>query len=84
MGSLSDRTVNLVIGLVCLVWAVNFFARFIPQLNYTPSESINAIFMAIVGGLIALKRNGNSSREESGSPTSSGTANTPSSEETQP
>jgi hypothetical protein len=79
MGGLSDRVVNLVISLVCLVWGVNFFARFIPSLNYTPSESINAIFMAIVGGLIALKRNGNggNSNDGSGSPASPDTTNTP-------
>ena len=67
MGGLSDRMVNVVIGLVCFVWAVNFFARFVPSLDYTPSESINAIFMAIVGGLLALKRNSGGGPPDPGS-----------------
>jgi hypothetical protein len=36
---------------------VNFGARFFVA-EYEPSESINAIFMAIVGGVFALKGRG--------------------------
>lgn len=54
---LSERLANAVIVLVCSVWAVNFGARFIVP-DYAPQESINAIFMAIVGGTFALKAKG--------------------------
>lgn len=43
-----------IIGLVSAVWALNFVAGLIPQLKYEPDQAINAIFMAIVGGLFAL------------------------------
>lgn len=51
---LSDKASNAVIGLVSVVWAVNFTAGLFVQ-QYEPSETINAIFMAIVGGVFALK-----------------------------
>jgi len=50
---IGERTRTVVIGVVTTVWAANFLAGVvIPQ--YEPSESINGIFMAIVGGLFAL------------------------------
>lgn len=55
---LNERVANAIIIVVTVVWAVNFGARFVVA-EYEPSESINAIFMAIVGGVFALKgRNG--------------------------
>ena len=54
---LNDKTANAIIGVVTVVWAVNFGARF-AVVDYQPSESINAIFMAIVGGVFALKSRG--------------------------
>lgn len=51
---LSDRTANAIIVVVTAVWAANFVARFF-VVDYQSSESINAIFMAIVGGLFAYK-----------------------------
>lgn len=50
---LSRATRTRVIAVVTTVWACNFFASvFLP--GYQPSESINGIFMVVVGGLFAL------------------------------
>lgn len=55
---IGERTRTVVIGVVTAVWAANFLAGVvIPE--YQPSESINGIFMAIVGGLFALGARGN-------------------------
>lgn len=40
-----------VIRLVATMWAANLVAGMIPSLQYEPSEAVNGIFMAIVGGL---------------------------------
>jgi hypothetical protein len=50
---ISDRTRTVIIGVVTFVWATNFMAGLVIE-DYKPSESINGIFMAIVGGLFAL------------------------------
>lgn len=50
---ISDRTRTIVIFVVTVVWALNFTAGLVLT-DYKPSESINGIFMAIVGGLFAL------------------------------
>lgn len=50
---MGDRTRTVIIGVVTAVWAVNFLAGLVVE-GYEPSESINGIFMAIVGGLFAL------------------------------
>lgn len=50
---IGDRTRTVIIGVVTGVWATNFVAGLFVQ-DYQPSESINGIFMAIVGGLFAL------------------------------
>jgi hypothetical protein len=50
----SDRTRTVVIGVVTTVWAINFIAGLVPQLDYQPDQAINGVFMAIVGGLFAL------------------------------
>jgi hypothetical protein len=39
------------------VWAANFAAGFLIK-GYEPDQAINAVFMAIVGGLFALDRRG--------------------------
>jgi len=49
----SERLRNVIIAVVTTVWAANFLAGLFVQ-DYKPSESINAIFMAIVGTLFAL------------------------------
>lgn len=48
-----DKTRTVVIAVVTTVWALNFAAGILVK-DYNPSESINGIFMAIVGGLFAL------------------------------
>jgi hypothetical protein len=54
---ISARTRTIVIGVVTAVWAANFIAG-VAVKGYQPSESINGIFMAIVGGLFALGARG--------------------------
>lgn len=49
----SDRVRNIIIGVVTTVWASNFAAGLVVP-GYEPDQAINAIFMAIVGGLFAL------------------------------
>jgi hypothetical protein len=68
---LNDRIANVIIGVVTAIWAINFLARFVVA-DYEPSETINAIFMAIVGGVFALKGrnsggNGNGKQPREGS-----------------
>jgi hypothetical protein len=61
---ISDRTRTVIIGVVTAVWAINFSAGLV-IVDYKPSESINGIFMAIVGGLFALgARGGNGSNKK--------------------
>jgi hypothetical protein len=50
---IGDRARTVIIGVVTTVWAINFLAGLVVN-GYEPSESINGIFMAIVGGLFAL------------------------------
>jgi len=52
---IDPRLKNWIISIVTTVWAINFVAGLVPQLNYKPDQAINAIFMAIVGGLFALQ-----------------------------
>lgn len=63
---MSDRARTAIITVVTLVWAVNFVAGLAVP-HYDTSESINAIFMAIVGGLFALGgRDGDGSKGKKG------------------
>jgi len=50
---IGDRTRTVVIGVVTTVWATNFIAGLLVE-GYKPSESVNGIFMIIVGSLFAL------------------------------
>ena len=63
---LSDRTRTVVIAVVTAVWASNFLAGIFID-SYSPSESINGIFMAIVGGLFALGARESSKKDSGGS-----------------
>lgn len=45
---------NWIISTVTAVWALNFLVGIIPWFHYKPDQAINAIFMAIVGGLFAI------------------------------
>lgn len=44
-----------IIIIVTVVWAANFVAQFIVD-SYEPDVAINGIFMAVVGGALALSR----------------------------
>jgi hypothetical protein len=60
----SERVRNAIIAVVTAVWAVNFGAGLFVS-TYQPDQAINAIFMAIVGGLFAIgarKDNGGDSK----------------------
>lgn len=52
---MNDRTATLVIAVVTSVWTINVIAGMVQFRGYSPSESINGIFMAIVGGAFALR-----------------------------
>lgn len=60
----SERVRTTIIAVVTTVWAVNFSAGLVLE-DYQPDQAINAIFMAIVGGLFALGRK-DQDREEGG------------------
>ena len=69
---IGDRTRTIVIAVVTAVWASNFIASVVVT-DYEPTESINGIFMAIVGGLFALGArnngsNGGGSEKKDGEP----------------
>lgn len=51
----SERVRTVLIGVVTTVWAANFTAGLVVA-DYEPDQAINAIFMAVVGGLFALGR----------------------------
>jgi len=51
----SDRTANIVIGVVTTIWAANVIVGMFGISGYQPTEGINAIFTAIVGGAFALR-----------------------------
>jgi uncharacterized membrane-anchored protein YitT (DUF2179 family) len=55
----SERVRTAIIAVVTTVWAVNFVAG-LTVADYEPDQAINAIFMAIVGGLFALGARHNS------------------------
>lgn len=46
---------SAIIVLVSVIWAANFVLQFIVP-EYHPDVTINGIFMAIVGGALALSR----------------------------
>lgn len=57
----SERVRNAIIGVVTTVWAANFAAGLLVN-DYEPDQAINAIFMAIVGGLFAIGARSESKR----------------------
>lgn len=76
---ISDRTRTIIIFVVTTVWAINFGAGLVVP-SYHPSESINGIFMGIVGGLFALGARNNSngsSNNRLNRPSNDATNNTP-------
>ena len=61
---INKRLGNVVIVLICVIWAANFGAQFVVS-DYQPDPTINMIFMGIVGGLFALqsRRSNNNSND---------------------
>lgn len=56
---MNDRTAMVVIAVVTTIWAGNIIAGMFRINDYTPSEAVNGIFMAIVGGAFALRARNN-------------------------
>ena len=52
---LTDRAATVLIAVVTAIWAVNIIAGMFAFNGYQPSESLNGIFMGIVGGAFALR-----------------------------
>lgn len=61
---MTPRLHNVVIVSVLVVWVTNFAARFVVP-GYEPAPQIDAIFMAIAGGALALNRKQGGSDDES-------------------
>lgn len=57
MNLLPRPVASAIIVVVTAVWAANFALQFLVA-DYEPDVSINAIFMGIVGGALALSRKG--------------------------
>jgi drug/metabolite transporter (DMT)-like permease len=51
---ISDRTRSVIIYVVLLVWAVNFFAPFVLK-EFQPDPAINGIFMAVIGAVLVIR-----------------------------
>lgn len=63
---ISPKLANLVIVVVTCVWVVSFGASLVSG-SYRPDPQINVIFMAIVGGAMALKaKRDNDAKNSSG------------------
>ena len=52
---ISRQLASAIIVLVSVVWAANFFLQFVVD-TYKPDVTLNGVFMAIVGGALALSR----------------------------
>ena len=50
---ISQKTRTIIIWVVLVVWVINFGAGIVIP-DHKPSESVNAIFMLIIGTLFAL------------------------------
>jgi hypothetical protein len=56
---IGPRLRSWIVIVVLCVWAINFVASLIPWLKYETDPQIHVVFMAIVGGVIALGAKGN-------------------------
>jgi hypothetical protein len=57
----SQRARTLVLSVIVVIWAVNFFAALFVD-SYEPDPAINAVFTTIVGSALVLRaKNGNGS-----------------------
>ena len=52
---ISDKTANIVIGVVTVIWAASILAGIFNLNDYNPSESVNGIFLAVVGAALAAR-----------------------------
>lgn len=52
---ISDRMASVLISVVTIVWTGNILAGMFAFHGYHPDQSINGIFMVIVGGAFALR-----------------------------
>lgn len=50
---MSRRTSTIIIAVVTTLWIVNFIATLTVD-GYEPSESVNAVFASIIGGIVAM------------------------------
>jgi hypothetical protein len=53
---ISPKLRNWIAVVVTVVWALNFLAALIPQMNYKTDPTLHIVFMGIVGGAFALGR----------------------------
>jgi uncharacterized membrane protein YeaQ/YmgE (transglycosylase-associated protein family) len=51
---ISDTTRSIIIYVVLLVWAVNFFAPFVLK-DFKPDPAINGIFTAVIGAVLLIR-----------------------------
>jgi hypothetical protein len=55
---LNKRLADAIVVVVTIVWFINFLAPLFPGIEYQSDPTIHAVFMAVVGGTLALRRNG--------------------------
>ena len=55
---LNKRLADVIVVVVTIVWFINFLAPLFPGIEYKSDPTIHAVFMAVVGGTLALRRNG--------------------------
>lgn len=54
---MSRKTSTTIIIVVTTLWIVNFVCTLVVD-GYEPSESVNAVFASIIGGLVAVGTKG--------------------------
>lgn len=52
---IDKRVANIIVVIVTLAWSANFGAPFFLD-TYKPDAAVHGVFMAIVGGTLALSR----------------------------
>lgn len=65
---ISDRTANIIIGVVTTVWAANILAGMFALNGYKPAESINGIFTATVGVAFLIRARAKQDEDEDEKP----------------
>lgn len=58
---IDKRLANIIVAVVTLTWAANFVVQFIAK-EYQPDPAFHAVFMAVVGGALALSRGNNNTK----------------------